>query len=484
MLRALVGIGLVQVVTMVLYLVRTKGLALLLGPDQVGIMGVIDKAVALVVQTMSLSLPFAAVRFLPAAWEVGPERWTTLYRQMRRVLLALVLPAAIAALVVAIVAPHWWGNELAGYGPILAASAATIPALALVPFLQNAVAGRLQQYRAMLVSLGYAAVSAVAVIGAWWWGLRGFYLVLALLGTGLAAPLAWWLGRRHSGPAPTKGDPAMAGLPRRVWRFSGTMFLLAVTVPYAALFVHYTVLRHQAALGAGWMQAALGIALAVRVALGAAHGVFLTPNINRGGPPEERMRWADGFQETFCRLVLLVVPPILLFPGLAVRVLYSSAFLPGAPFVALFVTAEILGLLAGTYQSLIVALDHLRFHVVQNLVAQGVVVGLAVWLVAPLGLLGAGLAWLGAPVLMLATTVIFLRRAHGLRVGARAQRLGVGLAAAMIVAGLVGTLTAVTSPLGILLRGVVLGGVLTSTIRGMTTEEWGRVRALVPGWGR
>ena len=78
MLRALVGIGLVQVVTMVLYLVRTKGLALLLGPDQVGIMGVIDKAVALVVQTMSLSLPFAAVRFLPAAWEVGPERWTTL----------------------------------------------------------------------------------------------------------------------------------------------------------------------------------------------------------------------------------------------------------------------------------------------------------------------------------------------------------------------------------------------------------------------
>ena len=58
--------------------------------------------------------------------------------------------------------------------------------------------------------------------------------------------------------------------------------------------------------------------------------------VGRGGTPEDRMAWANRYQAAFCLLAGLAVPPILLFPGLVVRLLYSSDFLPGAAFVAVF----------------------------------------------------------------------------------------------------------------------------------------------------
>ena len=72
MLRALLTIGAVQVMTMLVLLVRTKTIAVVLGPEFVGVMAVIDKLLAVIAQTVSLSLPFAAIRFLPARWAAGP----------------------------------------------------------------------------------------------------------------------------------------------------------------------------------------------------------------------------------------------------------------------------------------------------------------------------------------------------------------------------------------------------------------------------
>ena len=63
MLRVLLTIGAVQVATMLVLLARTKILAVMLGPESVGVMAVIDKLLAVIVGTVSLSLPFAAVRF-------------------------------------------------------------------------------------------------------------------------------------------------------------------------------------------------------------------------------------------------------------------------------------------------------------------------------------------------------------------------------------------------------------------------------------
>jgi len=106
---------------------------------------------------------------------------------------------------------------------------------------------------------------------------------------------------------------------------------------------------------AGILQSAIGISISVRALLGAAHAVFLTPHVSRESNPGVRMTWADEFQRTTGLLFVVAIPPLLLFSDIAVRILYAPAFLAGSSFVALFVAAEVFGMLSGTYQSLIIA---------------------------------------------------------------------------------------------------------------------------------
>jgi PST family polysaccharide transporter len=421
MLRALLTIGAAQLITMLVMLVRTKTMAVMLGPELVGVMAVIDKLLAVIAQTASLSLPYAAARFLPECWSAGPSEFRRLFTQMRNVALALIVAATAGALLVTLVRPALWGEGLLPYRDIVAIAVLGLPAVALIPFLQNAIAGRMQQNRSMGVGFLHAIVMTAAIAGIFWGGLTGYYAAYAALGAALAVVVARTVLKGTDAPpvADAPQRPSVLGLPVAIWRFSGALLILTWLVPYAALFVHYRLLSVHGAEVAGWMQAAIGISLAVRAVVGSAHSVFLTPNVNRGGSPEERMAWANRYQITLCLLAGLAVPPLLLFPGLVIDLLYSAAFSPGATFVLLFVLAEIVGLLSGTYQSLVVALDHMRVHVANNLVAQLIAIVAAYHLVEPLGILGAGLATLVAPVFMFAATTVFLRRAHGLRMPGR-----------------------------------------------------------------
>ena len=440
MLRALLTIGAMQVITMLVLLVRIKIFAVMLGPELVGVMAVIDKLLAVIAQTVSLSLPFAAVRFLPERWTAGPSEFRALFTRMRNVLLVLVIVATGGAAVITLFWPSTWVEALFPYRDVVVIAIFGLPAIALIPFLQNAVAGRLEQNRAMLVGFLHAVVIAAAATGLWWRGLVGYYAAYAALGAVLIVIVTRLATTGTDAPAPP-GAPQQRfvfALPARVWRFSGALLILTFLAPYAALFVHYRLLSIHGAETAGWMQAAIGIGLSVRGVLGAAHQVFLTPNVNRGGSPGDRMEWANRFQLLFCLLAGLTVPPLLLFPDFAIYVLYSSEFAPGATFVLVFVLTEVVIMLSGTYQSLVVALDHMRFHVANNLVAQLFVVVAAYKLVGPLGILGAGLAGLVAPVFMFIATMTFLRRSYGLRMpGLVAARSG-WLLLSLVAAGLLG----------------------------------------------
>ena len=128
------------------------------------------------------------------------------------------------------------------------------------------------------------------------------------------------------------------------------------------------------------------------------------------------MAWANEFQRVTALLFVVALPPLLLFADIALRVLYSSRFLGASSFVGLFVAAEVVTLLSGTYQSLIIAGDRMLFHVIQNLAAQALLVATVATAMPRVGLAGAGLATLAAPLFLYATTLIFLRRAYDVRV--------------------------------------------------------------------
>jgi O-antigen/teichoic acid export membrane protein len=128
----------------------------------------------------------------------------------------------------------------------------------------------------------------------------------------------------------------------------------------------------------------------------------------------------------------------LLFPDIAVRLLYSSRFLPGARFVVLFVLVEIVTLLAGTYQSLVLALDRLGYHVTQNLIAQGLMIGVGAVSIRRFGIAGAALAALSAQLFLYISTTVFLHRTFGLRLSPRAGVLALYLVMTLLVSGIIG----------------------------------------------
>ena len=480
MLRVLLAIGAVQMMAMVVLLARTKGLALLLGPDQVGILAVIDKLVAVLVQTASLSLPFAAVRFLPALWDADRREFHVRLRAMSVTLAALSLVAMVVGVVVTMIDPERWGRELQPYRFVVFVAFFTVPVQVLVPFVQNAVAAGFVPRRSMFFYLAHAIVFTVsAVVGAWWSGLSGIFLLYAALGS-VFAGVALVRLNKPTDPSIRLPPPTLStlALPAPVWRFSLAFVGLAFLMPYAALFIHYRILTDQGANAAGWMQAAIGIALAVRGVLGSAHPTFLTPQLTRGGTPEERMRWAGEFQKTFCILTGIVLPPLLLFPDVAVRLLYSPAFLPGARFVFIFVLVEIVILLAGTYQVIVLALNRIAFHVGQNLVAQLITIAVGATAIPTLGIAGAGLATLSAQVFLYISTTTFLRRTFQLRLSARTSVITLYLVAMLVTCGVAGRFpaemlwTAVAARLGLYV--VLAGGLLLF----LTAEDHIKLRQL------
>jgi len=440
MIRAVVTIGLLQFVSMSLLLARTKILAVALGPGAVGTISVIDKLTALVSQSLSLSLPFAALRFLPAALRESPDEAALLYRQMRAVTLLLIVPATIVCLAISIGAPGRWGAELLPYQRSVALAFAGLPVLAFVPFLTNAFAGSMTHSRSMTFSIAHATVLLVAAVaGAAGLGLDGYYGLYAVLGTILIYVGARKVGVLDGSTRSLASLREAVRLPAAVWRFAGALLALTFAAPYAALYVQYAAFGLFGADGSGILQSAIGISLSVRTLLGTAHAVFLTPQVNRQAEPEARMAWANEFQRTTVLLFVIALPPLLLFSDVALRVLYSGRFVAASSFVALFIAAEVVTLLSGTYQALIIAGDRMLFHVVQNLAAQALLVGVAAIALPRVGLAGAGLASLAAPLFLYGTTLLFLRHRYGVRVSREAALMALLTSGLLISCGFVGS---------------------------------------------
>lgn len=442
MIRALVGIGFLQLVSMLLLLGRTKVLALAIGVEGVGTIANVDALTAVITQTLSLSMPFAALRFLPAALRQSPAETDLLYRRMRLLLLSLLLPATLICVLLALGTPSLFGVALVPYQRTLVLGLAGLPVVGLMAFLTNAYAGAVGHMQSMRLAVAHAAVMVVAAASAAvGLGVNGFYLVYAVAGAVLASVAAARFavpGLQRAERLPLKLREALQ-LPPAMWRFAAWLLPLAFLAPYAAWYVKYSTLKLYGVNAAGILQGAIGISLSVRAVLGAAHSVFLTPNVNRQSDAVSRMAWANQFQRTTALLFVVALPPLLLFSDIVMRILYASAFVAGASFAAIFVAAEVITMLSGTYQSLIVAGDSMRFHVLQNLAAQGMLVATAAVALPRIGLAGAGLAALSAAVFLLVSTMIFLHRRHRVQPSRAAVQMSLLVIGMLVVAGGIGS---------------------------------------------
>lgn len=397
-------------------LARTKILAVLLGPGGLGIVGVIDQTVALVTHFGSLSFPFVALTFLSRARNETAERFTRLYLAFLKVLLAASVLATALAIGIALWRTTLIADELAPYRLPLVLGLAGAPALATAAYLRSVLAAVERHSQAAF----FALAGGVALIGTTWAGVRlqgitGLYLGNLAVAV-VMPPLVIAYLRRSGAIAQSNSNRALEvvrgvpGLPG----FTSTIHLLSLVSPLAYLAARVAVLRQYGPVEAGLFHAAYALAIALRVVLGQANVLYLTPTLNRATENSERARTAAAYVRVLVVLLVLAGLPLVLFPGEWLLLLYSERFAGAAAFLAVFVAAEAVLLVAGVYQMLLIAFDDVRAHAVIAVAGQLLLAVLALTWVETLGSLGVGFAFLAGHSLILGLLLLRMRQKHHL----------------------------------------------------------------------
>src|SRR5258708_5439478 len=135
MLKAILTVGAIQVVAILISIARSKMVALLLGPEGVGIVSVIDQVVQLVAYISALSLPLAAMRFMSRAHSEGEDQFQRTYSLFLSIILTLSSIGALVGVAIALLRPLWLGPELFQFNGVVAIAVLAVPAMILGGFI-------------------------------------------------------------------------------------------------------------------------------------------------------------------------------------------------------------------------------------------------------------------------------------------------------------------------------------------------------------
>ena len=167
------------------------------------------------------------------------------------------------------------------------------------------------------------------------------------------------------------------------------------------------------AVEAGFVAAAYGIGVSIRLVLNQANGLYLTPLVNRNTPKGERIAAVAEYLRILIVLVVLSTLVCVLFPAQWIALLYSSRFGGAVSLVAVFVLAEAVLLVAGVYQALLIGFDDIFGFLVCTVAGQLLTIALTRWLVASDGGMGVGMAFLAGNAVILIATAFRLVSRHG-----------------------------------------------------------------------
>jgi len=421
------------------FFVRTKAIALLLGPAGVGIISVIDQFVQLALQLSSFAIPFVAVKYLSKAHSEGETEFQETYASLLSLLLRLGTCGAAISAVLILVFPSLIGQQLEAHIGLVLLGLAGIPAAVLHGYFRNVPAAALKPKTAAVCDVLVAGLMTTGILlGVLSFEIQG-YFVGALAGA-FTISIAYYLYLRSSMGLRLKNryisfrqllhkHPSM-------FEFSLISYVLAFTLPLTWLIVRATVFGSLGAESAGILQAAIGISLAVNMLLNPVNGLLLTPHMNRVSSDDTKYGQAERFQRKLLLAIALVALPPCVFPDIAVLVLYSDQFLEAANYVCWFVLAQVLMQITGIYTALMIGLNRLRAYgliVVLGTFSNALI---AVMLIPILGLEGAGIAAFASASILSVGTLLYLHIRSAFRLSKSILAITVGLVLGMLLIGI------------------------------------------------
>lgn len=476
-----------QLLSSLFNLARAKSVAVYLGPVGMGLVSLVDQLAYVVAFTASFALPQAGLKYLSRAHSRGPERFAAAYALFVQTLLCVSVSLSLVASLVTLAWPQVWGPSLAPWAGVVVPALLTVPTMGLHG-LQFHVFAALE--RPELAGLGRLLSTALMAIGAiagmLLAGLVGLY-VGNLLGAIMAAVLMFGYTRWRFAlglPGGVWPDWGAWRQHRDVLRFCASVYLISVAEPLAILVARYAIVQSTDLAELGLFQSAFGLAAYLGLLFVQSTSFYLTPLMNRDGPADVKTARAVDFQRQLVIGATLVALPLALFPRLALSLLFSEAFVGAAPYLVFFVLGQLLLLMTGVFQALLIGLDDLRTHLIANISAQAALAILC-WFLAPgYGLWGLVTAFLVTHAGLLLACLARLALRHGTRLPARSvAATACGLILVVVAGGLgwdptetAGSVVArlLFAAIGI----VVLALFLTRDERTSLRLAWSRVRRL------
>ena len=416
MLRIIATLGGIQILAVVFNVLRSKLLAVLLGPEGIGATSVVDQAALLVLQMSALSLPFASVRFLARAHSQGPDAFRRTYSGLISALVALTSTGAALGLAVVFFKPSWLGAELSAYRNLLIPALLSIPAMALHYYMVQVLAAAQQARLSGLFLLVIAIFQATgALIGTLLGGLYGYYWATLLCNYLLGGGMIIFLSYKFSLPLLDR----QADLRREIRRnpdivsYTLIMFSISFTLPLSNILARLVILRSFGEAETGLMQAAIALATALNLVLNPANGLYLTPMMNREGPASQKISTALEFQRKLLLLMPVVAVPMVLFAPLLLFLFYSSRFIQVSEYFYLFLIAQFISQLAGIRQAVLIGLNDLVVYIIMVGLGQ-LSLGFIAWELAPMwGIYGVAIGYIVYNLAILVMCNIRLAMRHG-----------------------------------------------------------------------
>lgn len=434
-LKSTAVIGGSSVINIVFAAVRNKAIALLLGPDGVGLMGLFNTIADLVQTVASLGVQASGVRQVAEAVGTGDnDRIARTAIVLRRVSLALGLLGALLLAGLSLpIAQFTFGDH---------GHAAGLVVLSLAVFLKLVSAGQtalLQGLRrisdlAWINIVGAIAGTVISVPIIYYLGERG---IVPSLVTVAAATLAisWWFSRKVSLASPATTLTQTRRETKVLLKLGFAFMASAVLTSGAAYAIRLIILRLGGFEAAGLYQAAW--------ALGGLYAGFILQAMGTDFYPRLTAVCEDNgacnrLVNEQAQISLLLAGPGLMATltaaPLIMVVFYSSEFHAAADLLRWICLGMMLRIASWPMGFIVVAKGRQNIFFWTEVAATAVHVGLAWLLVTLFGLTGAGVAFFGLYVWHTLVIYLIVRQMSGFRWSAVNLRLGaLFLAASAIV---------------------------------------------------
>lgn len=416
MLKIILTIGGIQALAIAIQFIRTKVVALMLGPEGVGVVSTIDQTVQFAAFASALSIPLVSVKFLSKSHSESPEAFRNTYAGFIHLLLLLAAGGTILSMGLVFFRPQLLGAEMEKYQLYLLIALLSVPTIVLGGFFTNVLASA-QRYRASAaMAVVTTSVTSVGIIGGVLaGGTFGYFLGNSLSSVVLTIGIVLFLWKRLDLPLFGAGSDVIAKLRQspKIISFTACIFIGSITYTLSSLVARYAVLVNFGEAETGLLQGAMALSLAIGLVLNPSNGLYLTPVMNRNLDTAEKIKQAAGFQRIMIFVLALVSMPVVMFPELMLTIMFSSSFAAVGSVVFLFTLSIFVKMITGVYNAFMIGNDDLKIYALLIAVGEIGYILLAWFLVPYYGIKGVAFGALISNAAIFLAFLARVRSKHG-----------------------------------------------------------------------